>query len=51
MSSGPQTMLAQRQAGPPGSGFQNMANARGSTPSGKRPQESRNQMPNNPPKR
>lgn len=42
---GPQVMLPQRQAGPPGPpGFQNMSSSRGSTPSGKRPQDSRGPM-------
>lgn len=44
----PGLQLQQRQPGQPGSGFQNMANLRGgnpNTPSSKRPQDARSQMP------
>lgn len=42
---GPQAMHPQRQPGPPGPpGFQNISNSRGSTPTGKRPQDSRGQI-------
>lgn len=50
----PSMHVQQRQPAQPGSGFQNMPSARSgnpNTPSGKRPQDARNQIPSGPQKK